>query len=342
MSGRAGVVHPLAFAGLLLFSASLGRAQTVGEVAKLPEAQQREIVMQFVNNAIKNLPSPTSPAGKTKSSAEYTSDCILGNLVRALFTQDPKHLNDTPEGMRVTLLRIKKHAAETPNRTVLDVMSEVVDWSFQHFYNDFYTPQKKAEYAKKSDADQVAWFRIHIEMYENEQLYQKTIKSLKEKDDRLIREMQEMYDNAVILSDGRHVLRAGNGDFMVIQRNPDQGPDVKLEDEYTAEAQRLYDCEQALGIGGLKGREACKSQAHASFLDGCKAFYRGHAAKYAGRDMAGWCECLSEQYQGVMTSQEEARYAKDYERLFLDEIAQPRSTDPAWPRLHPAVDAIAR
>jgi hypothetical protein len=83
----------------------------------------------------------------------------------------------------------------------------------------------------------------------------------------------------------------------------------------------------------------------ARFVDGCNAFYRDPAnSKYYSRNATAWCECLSDQYRGVMTPEEESRYANDFKRLFLDQIAQPQrnSTDPEWQRLHPARDRCAQ
>jgi hypothetical protein len=80
------------------------------------------------------------------------------------------------------------------------------------------------------------------------------------------------------------------------------------------------------------------------FIDGCDAFYRDPAnARYRKLDSDAWCECLSDPYQHVMTPEQESYYANDYARHFRGEIAQPResSTDPAWPRLHPAVERCA-
>ena len=86
----------------------------------------------------------------------------------------------------------------------------------------------------------------------------------------------------------------------------------------------------------------------ASFVDGCNAFYRDPAnARLSMSDATGWCRCLSEQYRNLMTPEEESKYANDYGRLFHGGIAQPygfglSKSDPAWPRLHPAVDKCAR
>jgi hypothetical protein len=80
------------------------------------------------------------------------------------------------------------------------------------------------------------------------------------------------------------------------------------------------------------------------FIDGCNAFYRDPAnARYRKLDSDAWCKCLSDQYQYVMTPEQESYYANDYAHRFRGEIAQPResSTDPAWPRLHPAVERCA-
>jgi hypothetical protein len=86
----------------------------------------------------------------------------------------------------------------------------------------------------------------------------------------------------------------------------------------------------------------------ARFVDGCNAFYRDPAnARLSMSDATGWCGCLSEQYRNLMTPEEESKYANDFERLFHGGIAQPygfglSKSDPAWPRLHPAVDRCAR
>ncbi|HEV7610616.1 MAG TPA: hypothetical protein VGO37_01930 [Steroidobacteraceae bacterium] len=86
----------------------------------------------------------------------------------------------------------------------------------------------------------------------------------------------------------------------------------------------------------------------ARFEDGCNAFYRDPAnARLSMSDATGWCACLSAQYRNLMTPEEEANYANDYGRLFHAGIAQPwgyglSKSDPAWPRLHPAVDRCAR
>ena len=65
--------------------------------------------------------------------------------------------------------------------------------------------------------------------------------------------MKQMYDNAVVLSDGRHVLRADNGDFMVIRANPDEGADVKLDSDHYAEALAMYNCIRAAGTTQRRG-----------------------------------------------------------------------------------------
>ena len=84
------------------------------------------------------------------------------------------------------------------------------------------------------------------------------------------------------------------------------------------------------------------------FKDGCNAFYRDPAnARLSMSDATGWCACLSEQYRNLMTPEEESKYANDFARLFHGGIAQPlgfglSKSDPAWPRLHPAVDRCVR
>ena len=72
------------------------------------------------------------------------------------------------------------------------------------------------------------------------------------------------------------------------------------------------------------------------FADGCNAFMKApRTSRYAPSDPEGYCQCLSSGYQKVMTPAEEVFYGQNFEAKFWRGIAQPRSDDPAWPRLNP-------
>lgn len=243
---------------LMLCASGAARSQTVAETAKLAESEQRAIIAGFVDNSLKNLGSHTDRTGKSKSAAHYELDRALANFARAFFTQDATHPNDAPPGLGAILQLIKKEAAATPDRTVVEVTGELVDGVFAHFYTDFYTADKKADFAKKTDADQVALFRLNIELYQNDRAYQRVIKQFDAKKSAILAEMKEMYDNSVILADGRHVMRDQSGDFIVVSGDPKDRSEVKLVGPYRDEAQRLYNCMNAHRItNGLKGREVC-------------------------------------------------------------------------------------
>ena len=108
-------------------------------------------------------------------------------------------------------------------------------------------------------------------------------------------------------------------------------------EEGQKQAQRKAQAAAAAPAGGFTSFEA-----------GCNAFYDDPAnARLSMSDSAGFCACLSAQYRNLMTPEEEAKYANDYERLFHGGIAQPlgfglSKSDPAWPRLHPAVEQCQR
>jgi len=92
-----------------------------------------------------------------------------------------------------------------------------------------------------------------------------------------------------------------------------------------------------------EGDKSLPAGRFARFVDGCNAFYRDPAnAKYHMLNATAWCECLSEHYRNVMTPDEESFYANDYEHRFRGEIVQPKSTNPAWQRLHPACVVCAQ
>jgi len=72
------------------------------------------------------------------------------------------------------------------------------------------------------------------------------------------------------------------------------------------------------------------------FADGCNAFMKNpRTSRYAPSDPEGYCECLSTGYEKVMTPAEEVFYGQNFEAKFWRGIAQPKSDDPAWPRLNP-------
>jgi hypothetical protein len=72
------------------------------------------------------------------------------------------------------------------------------------------------------------------------------------------------------------------------------------------------------------------------FADGCNAFMRApRTSRFAPSDPEGYCQCLSNGYQKVMTPAEQVLYGQNFEEKFWRGIAQPTSNDPAWPRLNP-------
>jgi hypothetical protein len=72
------------------------------------------------------------------------------------------------------------------------------------------------------------------------------------------------------------------------------------------------------------------------FADGCNAFMRApRTSRFAPSDPEGYCQCLSNGYQKVMTPAEQVLYGQNFEEKFWHGIAQPTSNDPAWPRLNP-------
>jgi hypothetical protein len=283
-------------------------SQTVGETAKLPEDRQRAIITGFVDNALKNLASRTDRSGKTKSSEQYEQDRALANFARAFFTQDTTHPKDAPPGLATTLHLIKKEADVTPGKNVVDAMGELVDGVFTHFYTDFYTADKKADFAKKTDADQVVLFRLNIEMYQTNRLYQRTIKKLEDRKSELDAELKKMYDDSIILADGRHVLLSDNGDFMVISDDPNDNSDVKLDDAHRNEAQQLYDCMYENGIAnGLKGREVCanpKPQEDSVGMQLLKDLAKAAAEQRQQQDQAAAAAAAERQRQAQANSPE--------------------------------------
>jgi hypothetical protein len=259
------------FALFLLFSASFEFAQTVADTARLSDAEQRTIIMTFANNAMVNLASPKTTAGQPKPPEQYVADRAMANLVRALFTFDAKYADPWHKteavGLDVIPLRIKKAAVETPNRTVLDVMGELVDSCYATYYTDIQkSEQQKARFAEKTDDRQVIEFRMQIELYDAKKVNERLIAELEQRDKEIQAKYKQMYDDAIILSDGRRVQpdHSGelNGDFTVItaEMPNDADHEVQVQGAYKKEAQRIYACMTNRQIStGVKAREAgCK------------------------------------------------------------------------------------
>jgi hypothetical protein len=248
---------------MFAFCAITATAQTVAELATQPDASQRDAIGSIAATAFGNLMSKTDPSGNPKTSEQFEESRAMGNLVQALFVIDPESPNDEPKGTTTVLFRIKKDSVSHPDATLAQEMTKVVDSCFAKYYTKFLSAEQKNTYVQKSDSDQVKLFRIHLELEVQKELNKQIIKGYEDEEAKLDKQMSDEYDNAVILSDGRHVLHADNGDFMVIQRNPSQGKDYKLEGLYVRAAQTLYNCEQARGLTGIQGRQACTEEASA-------------------------------------------------------------------------------
>jgi len=157
---------------------------TVAEAAKLPQDQQEQLIRGIVDRAVTNLTSPTGVDGKPKNAVNLQQQRLLASLTRALFIPDTRPDALPIHGPPVVVARIRKYSTQTPDRTVLDVMGELVDWSFQHFYteNEDLTAEARAKFDARSDRDQELWFRILIQNYENKRDNDRGIAALKAKD----------------------------------------------------------------------------------------------------------------------------------------------------------------
>jgi len=103
-------------------------------------------------------------------------------------------------------------------------------------------------------------------------------------------------------------------------------------DNCRAASQRIISAYEKNAYARFTAADARQS----SFADGCNAFMRApRTSRFAPRDPEGYCQCLSNGYQKVMTPAEEALYGRNFEEKFWRGIAQPTSNDPAWPRLNP-------
>jgi len=77
----------------------------------------------------------------------------------------------------------------------------------------------------------------------------------------------------------------------------------------------------------------------AQFVDGCNGWYRDLAnAYYRSGQSSAWCQCLARKYRFAVNHDEAYYYANDFGPRFRDTIVQPHSADPAWNRLHQAVE----
>jgi hypothetical protein len=103
-------------------------------------------------------------------------------------------------------------------------------------------------------------------------------------------------------------------------------------DNCRAASQRVISAYQKNAYARFTAAQA----SHSPFADGCNAFMEApRTSRFAPSDPEGYCQCLSNGYQKVMTPAEEVLYGKYFEDKFWHGIAQPRSDDPAWPRLNP-------
>ena len=93
---------------------------------------------------------------------------------------------------------------------------------------------------------------------------------------------------------------------------------------------------KALAGAAAESKPPTPAPRSSPLVEGCNAFFRDpKTSRFAPPDPTGYCKCLGDRYQGVMTLAEEVFYANNFQSKFWRDIAQPTSTDPAWPRLNP-------
>jgi hypothetical protein len=98
-------------------------------------------------------------------------------------------------------------------------------------------------------------------------------------------------------------------------------------------APSLQQASASAGPGGAAG-------GFTHIVDACNAYYR--SGRYAPIDPNAYCKCLGEQFSAVLSPQEEASIAADFENNVRYNILQPKGDHPLWGRLHERGRSCAR
>ena len=214
---------------------------TAAATAVLPESEQRQLIADVVNLVTKSLRSETDACGARKPADKFQQDRAAANLLRALFTPDKDKPDKDPIGYTVGLQRIKNTAKTKPNELVADILGTFTETRF----NKYYTEQVKAWFGEKTDSYQEAFFRLSITTEIARVQAKRREDRLKQRQEKLEQEMRQMWADAIVLSDGRHVLFSSkNGEFYSISKEPGR-PEEIVTGVAKAEARRIYNCMQA-------------------------------------------------------------------------------------------------
>jgi hypothetical protein len=103
-------------------------------------------------------------------------------------------------------------------------------------------------------------------------------------------------------------------------------------------------------IRGSNGRLSLQQEARGgpivpTFLEACLAVHDVPvSSRYHAVNAKGYCGCLDDQYQHLMSPSEKRYYSEAFEQRFVRDLAQPRENarDPNWARLHPVVPSCSQ
>ena len=141
---------------------------------------------------------------------------------------------------KVSEEKAKKAAANQPAETVANIVSNLLDKA----YNRYASADVMKWLPEKTDSYQEVYFRLEIGSVLARAKLNREEQKLANKQAQLLKQLHEIYDNAIVLFDGTRVIPDRNGEFHVITRDAGVASTV-LEAERKPEAQRQYECRQS-------------------------------------------------------------------------------------------------
>ena len=209
---------------------------TITQFSSMNEDSQNALILNLASGAFQKLPDINS----SNHPEPYETYRRMSSLLQALFTVDSASGDTTAPGYSWFRNAIAEYEKADANATVFQVWCKSIAAYSDRASRTF------SDLIRKSDSDQLSRFRYALTMDDVNRRAKILLHKLDEDLARVQKKRDRMWENAIILRDGRHVLTNDDGtEFYVWQDKMSQAPDILLTGKDKEEAAEIYRCKQS-------------------------------------------------------------------------------------------------
>jgi hypothetical protein len=210
-------------------------AQTVPEFLAMTRTQQDEAIQVVVDRTLRNLSSDKQLNGTPKTADEAALNRRMANITRAVMTPDPDQASQQPYGFALVRTRARQLAEKQPEQTVAGIAVEILSLMYKRV-------EHPAWLAERPDSYQEAYYRLQVQVVRSKAQADQLDRRLAAQEAAASKKLEEIWQSATVLADGRRVLPDDKGEFRIITRDGKPPDGTILTGPAKQEAQRIAVC----------------------------------------------------------------------------------------------------